>query len=298
MTSTADQTRPEFLTVRELAELLRIKERKVYDLAATGAVPCSKVTGKLLFPEAEIRAWIARGSAAPAGHNDLRRPQVFLGSHDPLLDWALRQSRCGIATYFDGSLDGLDRFEANEGLATGLHVYDAAADQWNLSAVQSRFAGQNVTLLSFAARRRGLILSPDKADAVKGMGDIAGLRFAPRPPESGTHGLFEHLRSAAGLARDALTYADSARSEDDAVMAVQNASADVAFGLEALARPYGLHFVPVVEERFDLLIDRRAWFDPQLQQLADFLQSDAFARHAAGLGGYDIDGIGTVRWNA
>ncbi|WP_146586845.1 helix-turn-helix transcriptional regulator [Puniceibacterium confluentis] len=297
MTDTADQTRPEFLTVRELAELLRIKERKVYDLAASGTVPCSKVTGKLLFPEADVRAWIARGSAIASVTDGARPPQVFLGSHDPLLDWALRQSRCGIATYFDGSLDGLDRFEAGEGLASGLHIFDAAMDHWNLSAVQGRFAARNVALLGFARRRRGLILSADAPDAIREIADLAGLRLAPRQPESGTHGLFEHLRAAAGLAQDALHYCDPARSEADAVMAVQSGNADVAFGLEALARPYGLRFVPVIEERFDLLIDRRAWFDPPLQQFVRFVQGDSFARHAAGLGGYDIDGIGAVRWN-
>ncbi|SNR52090.1 helix-turn-helix transcriptional regulator [Puniceibacterium sediminis] len=298
MTETSDQTRPEFLTVRELAELLRIKERKVYDLAATGAVPCSKVTGKLLFPEAEIRAWIARGSSAPAGQEVIARPQVFLGSHDPLLDWALRQSRCGIATYFDGSLDGLDRFDAIEGMASGLHVFDPEAQSWNLPAVRPRFAAQNVVLLAFATRRRGLILPPGGSARIKGIGDLVGSRIAPRQPESGTHGLFEHLRAKAGLGRDALIYTDTARSEADAVMAVQDGSADVAFGLEALARPYGLDFVPVVDERFDLLVDRKAWFDAPLQQLVAFFRSDTFARHAAGLGGYDISEIGAVRWNA
>lgn len=53
----------EYLTVRELAELLRLKERKVYDLAASGAVPCSRATGKLLFPANEIRTWIARAQS-------------------------------------------------------------------------------------------------------------------------------------------------------------------------------------------------------------------------------------------
>ncbi|WP_407943286.1 helix-turn-helix domain-containing protein [Mangrovicoccus ximenensis] len=58
----------EYLTVRELAELLRLKERKVYDLAASGELPCSRATGKLLFPAAEIRAWIegARGGRSMA----------------------------------------------------------------------------------------------------------------------------------------------------------------------------------------------------------------------------------------
>ena len=60
-----DAAAPEFLTTREVAALLRVKERKVYDLAAAGAIPCRRVTGKLLFPRTEIEAWLGGGHAAP-----------------------------------------------------------------------------------------------------------------------------------------------------------------------------------------------------------------------------------------
>src|SRR3546814_7291058 len=80
---------PAFLTTREVAELLRVKERKVYDLAAAGDIPCRRVTGKLLFPRAEIEAWLARGSTAAAAR--VLPANIVAGSHDPLLDWAMRE---------------------------------------------------------------------------------------------------------------------------------------------------------------------------------------------------------------
>ena len=106
----------EYLTTKELAELLRIKERKVYDLVSSGSVPCSRATGKLLFPREAIEKWIAENASS----QPVSRPNVMLGSHDPLLEWAIRESRCGLASYFDSSLDGLARFAAGEGIATGL----------------------------------------------------------------------------------------------------------------------------------------------------------------------------------
>ncbi|MFZ5962176.1 substrate-binding domain-containing protein [Thalassococcus sp. BH17M4-6] len=296
MTGTARET-PEFLTVPELAALLRIKERKVYDLAASGAVPCSKVTGKLLFPENEVRAWIA-AAASPGTGAQTARAAIFAGSHDPLLDWALRQSRCGIPSYFDGSFDGLDRFAAGEAMATGLHIHDADSDSWNIAAAKDRLAGQNVVLLGFATRQRGLILRPGDAAAIRGIGDLPGRRCVPRQRESGSHALFAHLCAESGLTEAALTLTEPARSETDAVLAVQTGAADVAFGLAALAVPYGLAFVPLVTERFDLLVDRKAWFDPPLQRFQEFVQSDSFASHAATLAGYDLSDLGQVRWNA
>ena len=122
----------EYLTTKELAALLRIKERKVYDLAASGAVPCSKALGKLLFPRAEIEQWLADGrTRAPERRTD-PPPDVFLGSHDPLLEWAIRESDCGLATNFDSSLDGLARFARRDGIASGLHLRDPETGVWNV----------------------------------------------------------------------------------------------------------------------------------------------------------------------
>ena len=75
-------------------------------------------------------------------------------------------------------------------------------------------------------------------------------------------------------------------------------AAETTFGLEAVARSYGLEFVPVIEEEFALLVDRKAWFEPQMQSLMKFCATDAFRTRAEAYGGYDVDGIGTVQWNA
>lgn len=286
----------EFLTVRELAELLRIKERKVYDLAASGEVPCSRATGKLLFPAQEIRAWIAQsksgGSAAPT-----ERPAIFLGSHDPLLDWAIRQSRCGLATFFDGSLDGLSRFAAGEGVATGLHVFDADTETWNVVAASEAAGGRNAVLVAFARRRRGLVVRPDTV-GLDGMADLAGRRVAPRQSESGSAALFRSLAHRDGLDLDRVEFTEVARTEDEAVQSVRRGDAEATFGLASVAESYGLGFRPLVEERFDLLVDRKAWFEPPLQTFFGFCRGTAFRQRARAEAGYDTDGLGEVLWNA
>lgn len=288
---------PEYLTVRELADLLRIKERKVYDLAASGTVPCSRATGKLLFPAREVRAWIAQESSGGVTATQKPRPPILLGSHDPLLDWAIRQSRCGLATFFDGSMDGLNRFRAGEGVACGLHIHDAASGTWNVPAVTRACAGDNVVLVSLGRRRRGLVARPDGPNPTS-ISDLCGLRVAPRQPESGTHALFEHLVAGSGTDPGGMELTPVARTETDAVQCVARGDADVTFGLEAVARDFNLNFVPLVTERFDLLADRRAWFEPQMQTLLEFCTGPEFRERAEAMGGYDIDGLGDVRWNA
>jgi putative molybdopterin biosynthesis protein len=73
--------------------------------------------------------------------------------------------------------------------------------------------------------------------------------------------------------------------------------ADVAFGLEALATRYRLAFVPVTDERFDLLVDRRSWFEPPFQTLLDFCRSGPFRAGLADMRGYDAASFGRVRFN-
>ena len=290
------QPDPEFLTVKELAALLRLKERKIYDLASSGAVPCSRATGKLLFPSAEIRAWIARESAGGTQGTDKVRPPILLGSHDPLLDWAIRESRSGLATFFDGSGDGLERFLDGGGVAAGLHLFDPARAAWNIPAVQRAATGRNVALIGFAKRVRGLVLGGHSAN-VDVMADLKGQRIVPRQPGSGAQSLFDHLAAREGLTPEDFQMTAMARTETEAVQAVARGDADVALGLETMARDFSLSFVPLMEERYDLLIDRRSWFEPQMQHMFAFLRSAAFQSKARGMGGYDVSELGAVRWN-
>ncbi|WP_249218909.1 helix-turn-helix transcriptional regulator [Loktanella sp. SALINAS62] len=290
----------EFLTVKELADLLRLKERKVYDLAASGAVPCSKATGKLLFPAAEIRKWIAQsksGGTVPDAVVPVARPPIVLGSHDPLLDWAIRESRCGLATFYDGSMDGLDRFVRGEGMLAGLHIHDARSKRWNTPAVARVAADQNAVMITFAKRRRGLVYRSGDL-ALARLSDLAGRRVVPRQAESGADTLFRELAAADGLDLSDLTFTDVARTEDAAVEEVRRGNADAAFGLEAVAVSYGLEFAPIIEEEFALLVDRKAWFDSAFQTLLTFCATPAFADRATAYRGYDTTDLARVVWNA
>ncbi len=291
-----DTAAPEFLTTREVAALLRVKERKVYDLAAAGAIPCRRVTGKLLFPRTEIEAWLAGGHAAPGPAR--RAPDVVSGSHDPLLDWALRESGSGLASFFDGSLDGLDRLADGEAIACGLHVFEPETDGWNRAHVEARLAGAPVVLIEWAKRSRGLIIAPALEGRITGIAGLKGRRVALRQPRAGGQILFDHLLAEAGLSHaDIDPVPDPARTEADAAAAVASGQADAAPGLEAMARQFRLGFVALVTERYDIAVERRAFFERRWQALAAFCRTPAFANKAGELGGYDLSDHGRVHWN-
>jgi len=288
----------EFMTTKELASLLRVKERKVYELAANGEIPCTRALGKLLFPRAAIDQWLSEaGSGLDAAPSARGRPNVMLGSHDPLLEWALRESKSGMAMFFDGSMDGVERFAEGDGIATGLHVYEPATKTWNEHTIRSRFDNKPVVLSQWIWRERGLIFRPEHDGRITGIDSIAGLKLVPRQAEAGSQHLLEYILEDAGIDIQKLETADVARTETDAALAVSDGSGDVTLGLKSLAKQYRLSFVPVMRERFDLLVDRRAWFDPPMQTFFAFCMSDTFRKRVADFGGYDIDGMGTILFN-
>ena len=74
-------------------------------------------------------------------------------------------------------------------------------------------------------------------------------------------------------------------------------SRQVSVGIEAVARQFKLDFTPLIEERFDLLVWRKAWFDPPFQNLLALCRSEKFHARAKSLGGYDVSGFETVHFN-
>src|ERR1700704_2305916 len=116
---------PDLLTTDEAATYLRLSERKLYELVATAAVPCSKVTGRWLFPKAALDRWVMAGLVSRAALVQ-PAPPIVGGSHDPLLEWALRESGSGLATLPEGSEAGLGRLARGDVMAAPDHLHPNA----------------------------------------------------------------------------------------------------------------------------------------------------------------------------
>jgi excisionase family DNA binding protein len=296
----------EYLTTHEVADYLRIKERRVYELVRQRQIPCTRATGKWLFPRALIDRWVAEQlEMAPASARET--PPVVAGSHDPLLDWAVKESGCGLALLPGGSLDGLKRLADGQARVAGLHLFHADLAErdpqaaFNVPNVKDAAQPADAVLLEWAWRTQGLVLPAGNPDGVAGLADLAAKRIpvVRRQAESGSGLLLDHLARQAGLAGRDLSFVDeTARSEMDLGLAILEGRARAGVAVEAVARSLQLDFVPLQQERFDLLLGRRDYFGPAVQTLMTFARGAAFAERARRLGGYDVSGLGTVHYNA
>ena len=286
----------DYFTTEELADFLRIKSRKVYDLVSKDLVPHSRVMGKLLFSKIEISNWISGNKSEDIQLKSM--PIVLLGSHDPLLELAVKKSKSGIAMSFDGSTQGLERFKLNEGFVSGLHLYDNDENIWNIPIVKKQLSDKAVVLIEWAKRERGLIFKENNNIKNISIENYKGKRLVRRQIGSGSEIYLQYILRTYNLSHDDFKRTEIAYSENDAVHLVLSDKADVTLGLKSEAKKYQLGFCPIITERFDLVVDRKFWFEKPFQDLLNFCKTSDFKEIASNLDGYNIIDLGKVHFNS
>jgi excisionase family DNA binding protein len=291
----------DFLTTSEVAAYLRIKERTIYDLVARKEIPCSKATGKLLFPRALIDRWI-EAHIELQDPKLLNAPQIVAGSSDPLLEWALRESGCGLATLVEGSSAGLERLGTGGAIAAGIHLgdEDKGENSGNIAAARDTSPPFDLVVVHWAWREQGLIVLPGNPLELNSLKDVADkrARIIPRQEGSGTQILFRKLIAAAGIAETSFNELPKpALTQTDIALAILDGDADCGLAVGSVARRFNLAFVPLHRERFDLVCRRRDLLEPPFQKLLTFARGEDFRKHAKSFGGYDIENCGEVLFN-
>ena len=185
-----------------------------------------------------------------------------------------------------------------EAHAAGIHLLDESDGSYNVSYVERFFPNGGVRLVECVGRTQGLMLAPGNPLGLGGFGDIArpGLCYVNRQKGSGTRILADYLcrkhgvdpGSVYGYGREELTHTSVAAQ-------IASGSADAGMGIYSAAKLYGLDFLPVCTEQYDLLIPDGVWDSPALRSFLAVLGSDEFRRRLERLGGYSIDSPGRVR---
>jgi putative molybdopterin biosynthesis protein len=287
-----------YLNTEEAAAYLGISERKLYELVANGAVPCSKVTGKWLFPQSAIDRWIEAGMAKPYGFIAQDAPPIIGGSHDPLLEWAVRRSGSGLALLSVGSEEGLAKLSRNEVSIASIHLHAVNSDDANLAAVTVAENLHDAVVIAFARREEGLLVTPDNPLSLHSLLDAktAKARFAMRQTGAGAQLLLSKLMVSAGISSGQINALPVPfATGDDLAFAIRAGEADCGIATRAVAKAHGLDFAPLCWENFDLAMRRRTYFEPGVQELISLMRTAEFHHHGELLGGLDTSEAGKVR---
>ncbi len=223
---------------------------------------------------------------------DVRVPTVtlrFAGSHD-LVVVALAAHMddvvpgAALRVTINGSLAGLEALAAGQVDLAGCHLWDAETDSYNLPYVRRLLPGKEVLAVTLAHRRLGLILPAGNPQHLDRLEDLAhpGVRFVNRQSGSGTRVWLDAMLARQGITASKVEgYSDERNTHSEVARAVAEGSANAGLGLETAALAYGLDFVFLTRERYDLVMLAETAGREPVRQLLEWLAS-AEGRHFIG----------------
>ena len=286
---------PAFMTVPELAELLHVNEKKIYQLAGCGEIPGTKVTGKWIFPRRLIDDWLLENSHGGVMHDRL----LIAGSDDRLvhqicnhaaIDW---QQQALLSYSPSGTRHGLQMLDAGR--------IDACFINWGATEISAR---RHMGLLRCyrnhaswiivrcLQRTQGLITDQSRMESTplstSELINNPDLRWAMRQKDSGATRLLEDLCSGAGKSMSRLQVSTTCNSEISAAAAINTGVADVCCGLQCTARDFSLDFSPAATVSLDLVMSRKTYFRTLMQDFIKRLLNADTGAMAEQLSGYTL----------
>ncbi len=234
---------------------------------------------------------------------ELSNTLVVIGSHDPLLDEAADLlHRADPALYMSsnhvGSMGGIMAVRRGEAHAAGVHLLNESDGRYNVSFIQKYFPKGGVRLVECVGRSQGLMLQAGNPKGLRGVDGLAapGVRYVNRQKGSGTRILIDYLCKKEGVDPARIYGYDREEFTHTSVAAqIAAGTADAGMGIYSAAKLYGLDFLPVCVEQYDLLIPDAAWDTPVVRRLLEILRGGEFRARLEALGGYRLDKPGRVR---
>jgi len=250
----------------------------------------------------QLAAWRERRQQQAGGGQQVAadRLHCFAGSHDLALEALWTQARRShpadlFTARYVGSLDGLLQLLHGDVALAGTHMLDEETGEYNLPILRRLFVGQPLCVVRLAEREQGLIVCTGNPKSIQSWPDTAraDVRFINRQPGSGTRTLLDyHLRKLNISGQNVSGYSREVQTHTAVADAVARGLADVGLGLRAAAEAFGLGFVPLARERYDLVTPAELRTREPISWLLDSVGAPEYKSVVATMGGYDVTHAG------
>lgn len=297
----------ELMNTREVAKYLDIHEKQVYLLIKASKIPCTRVTGKWIFPKTLIDEWIqssAQDSFQQARKkiNKIEGALLAAGSNDPVLDMLLTAVRkdhpdFNVFSANTGSIKGLEAFNTGLTDIAFSHLFDPETGDYNAPYLKAYCPDQNPVVVNMFYREVGFLLTKTKATIFKGWESLTGrrIRFVNRQKGSGIRLLMDReLKERNISGGDIQGYDNEVYTHFEVGLSIVSGEADVGIASAAVAKILDLDFQPLVSERFDMILDKSTFFQPVVQTFIEALKSDQFRSKVEKIGHYGFKNSGRI----
>lgn len=306
-------TDPLSYSPEELSKLLKISKGTVYELLKRGEIPSYRVGKKIRISQADLQVYMhAADRPAKASAESVKIPLekliienqgLIICGQDIVLDVLTRYLEKrnpmlrSLRSYV-GSIDGLLALYKGTANLTATHLWDGETGEFNIPYVRRFLPGQRTVVINLVYRTLGFYLAPGNPLDIRSWTDLArpGLRLINRDKGSGTRVMLdEHLRNLNIDTRTIQGYEDEEMSHIAVASAVARGMADVGLGTEKAAlQVQEIDFVPLSQERYDLVCYKHDLEKSNFQTMLAILRSDQFKDEVAGMGGYDTSRMGEI----
>lgn len=297
----------ENMSTKEAAEYLGINEKQVYALVKSKSIPCTRVTGKWIFPKKLIDQWITGNTIKnmpliAEGFKNNSRSLFAAGSNDPILDILInRMQNSGEGKYIfscvTGSTEGLRLLGSDFTDIAWCHLSKPDTGEYDFNEITALVPDKKIAIIHLFRRELGFVSLNESPDFKISFESIAGkgLKFINRQKGSGTRILIEHFLDTEGIDPASIKgYSDEVKTHMETGLNILSGSADIGVTTSSVAKILDLSFQPVINESFDMVLMQETFFREEVQIFIENLKSDLFRKMVSFLGNYDFTKSGKI----
>ncbi|RXT06609.1 helix-turn-helix domain-containing protein [Ammoniphilus sp. CFH 90114] len=304
----------ETYTPEEIAKILKISKYTVYELVKRGELKAYKIGNKVRVEKEDLDIFIEQKkgpsvSSSPAisivttGRDEhVTRVLRLAGSHDFLVEHLVQylsqhSPRLSLQASYIGSLEGLMLLHKGLTDVAAIHLLDPSSGEYNIPFIDRIFFQEKIQVLHLATRNQGLIVAKDNPKQLQDWTDLTrrDIRFINRQKGSGTRFLLDyHLSKLEINTRNISGYEKEEWNHLASASAVARDAADVTLGIESAAAKLGLSFIPLAQERFDLIVKLTPENESAWESFHTILRTTEFITSLQELEGYDFSQLGEI----
>lgn len=316
-------TQDKSYTTEEVAKLLRISKLTVYDLIKKGELPAYRVGRQMRVDASDLDAYKVKAKgeytkqAAPVmpaavhaneqvqrtGQSTKTRNIIISGqdvSLDILANYLEKEERTyrGLRSYV-GSINSLIAMYMGEADIVSTHLYDGETEEYNLPYVRRLLSGHRFVVVNLISRQAGFYIQKGNPKQIYTWEDLKrpGVYMVNREKGSGARTLIEEKFRLHGMTgHDVAGYEREETNHLAVAGAVARKEADVGIGIEKASMLVGVDFIPLVRERYDLVILKKEENEHLIQKILQIVGSSAFQKELEAIGGYDLTQTGQIMY--
>ncbi len=297
----------ELMNTKEVAKYLDIHEKQVYLLIKAGKIPCTRVTGKWIFPVKLIDEWLQTNARDGLHQTRKRIHQIegallASGSNDPVLDMLLTAIKkdhpaFNIFSANTGSVSGLTALNSGLTDIAFSHLYDPETGDYNTPYLKQYCPDHQPVVVNLFYRQIGFLVSKSKFNIFKGWESLRHKKidFVNRQKGSGIRILLDYELKNRGIDGGNISgYDHEVYTHFEVGLSLISGEADVGIASAAVAKILDINFHPLANERFDMILDKNTFFQPGIQAFIETLQSEKFKNRVEKIGNYNFKDAGRI----